>query len=472
MASTDASASPAVGWRMALAWFSLAASVSLAAVAPTRSIGLALFAFLTALVTVWTLTPGLLPLRLYVAALASAFAVFPSLAGEPLARVAPVISLLAVWLFALGFGAHLATVLRGRSGGQDDEKPTRRNRLAPFVALGSLGLVLQAVRYLGGADPLTTQLRGEVSIGPEALLRAGAPAALAVAFWLARLTNTSNRWRFPTALGVSAQAGLLLFSGFRGAAPIYLLTIWLTGVANGSARATRSSRRRTVVVRLVVAVVILGGLVQFAAVRRDEIAGRLGMAGSGTRTFSAADPLAFAERYNYARYVNAALDRPPESLTSNPSSATAQLAAFVPRAVWPGKPVIDYGRDVAFEYFDVPRAYRSSETITFLGDLYVMAGPFGVGGVGAGVGALLTLLLTGHRRAPTQVSIALTFLASTTLVNFENPLILNAANAIRVGVTLGALGLAARLLPSRSDREIARHSALLPPEPMQNLART
>jgi hypothetical protein len=449
-------ARPFDGWRTPSAWFSLAAALLVATFAPTRNLGFSFTALIAAVAFSWVLTPRSAPLRLYIVALLLAFMIFPVLAGEPLGAVGPVVSLLAVWLLAWSFGTSVASGLTARI--TQGEKVRRQWSILPFVTFGAVGLAVQGVELLRGVNLYSLQVTGQVDVGPDALLRAAVPASLAVAFWLVRLTARSPGWQRATATAVAAQAVMLLFSGFRGLAAIYLLTVWLTGSAYGkrplTVFATGSRTRRTI--SLVALAVLLLTLIQFAALRRADIAAGHGLFDAGTRTFSLDEPLAFADRFNYARYVEAAIDRALDPMASDLSSPATQLVAFVPRLLWADKPIIYYSREVAYYYFDVPREYHSSETITFLGDLYVMGGAFLIVVVGTTVGILFTLLVLRKRSVATGVNIVFTYVAMTVFVNFEQPVILNLADAARAALVLAVLGAAARLGASARGRLLLR----------------
>jgi hypothetical protein len=444
------------GWRTPSAWFSLAASLLVATFAPTRNLGLALIVLVGAVAFSCVLTPRSAPLRLYIVALLLAFMIFPLLAGERLGAVGPVVSLLAVWILAWSFGTSVASCLPSRI--PQGEKVRRQWSILPFVTFGAVGLAVQGLELLRGVNLYSLQVTGQVDVGPDALLRAAVPASLAVAFWLVRLMAGSPGWQRFTAAAVAAQAIMLLFSGFRGFAAIYLLTVWLTGSAYGKQPLTvvTTGGRTRRAVSLVVSVVLLLALIQLAALRRADIAAGHGLSVAGTRTFSVDDPFAFADRFNYARYVEAAIDRASDPIASDLSSPATQILAFVPRVFWADKPIIYYGREVAYYYFDVPREYHSAETITFLGDLYVMGGPFSIVVVGASAGILFTRLVLRKRSVATGVSILSTYIAMTVFVSFEQPVILNLADAARAALVLAVLGAAARLGASTRARLLLR----------------
>jgi hypothetical protein len=53
---------------------------------------------------------------------------------------------------------------------------------------------------------------------------------------------------------------------------------------------------------------------------------------------------------------------------------TAPIAAVVPRAVWPGKPILDSGYEFSQIYYQVPATTFTSSAITPVGDLYLHGG--------------------------------------------------------------------------------------------------
>jgi hypothetical protein len=53
---------------------------------------------------------------------------------------------------------------------------------------------------------------------------------------------------------------------------------------------------------------------------------------------------------------------------------TGPLSALIPRALWPGKPILATGYEFGQEYFELPATVYSSSTITPIGDLYRYGG--------------------------------------------------------------------------------------------------
>ena len=57
---------------------------------------------------------------------------------------------------------------------------------------------------------------------------------------------------------------------------------------------------------------------------------------------------------------------------------TAPIAALVPRAVWPGKPILDTGYEFGHTYYELPPTLYTASAITPVGDLYLHGGWFPV----------------------------------------------------------------------------------------------
>lgn len=75
----------------------------------------------------------------------------------------------------------------------------------------------------------------------------------------------------------------------------------------------------------------------------------------------------------------------PVQLVSGP------LSALIPRALWPGKPILDTGYEFGQQYYELPPTVYSSSTITPIGDLYRHGGwaPVLIGMLALGCGIRL-----------------------------------------------------------------------------------
>jgi hypothetical protein len=95
---------------------------------------------------------------------------------------------------------------------------------------------------------------------------------------------------------------------------------------------------------------------------------------------------------------------------SNPADlVTGPLGALIPRAVWPGKPILATGYEFGQQYLDLPPTIYSSTTITPIGDLYRHGGwlPVLIGMFLLGSGVRLLDDLLDVRRDPHAVFLVL-----------------------------------------------------------------
>jgi len=53
---------------------------------------------------------------------------------------------------------------------------------------------------------------------------------------------------------------------------------------------------------------------------------------------------------------------------------TAPIAAVIPRAIWPGKPIMNSGYDFSQTYYELPATVYTSSAIPPVGDLYMHGG--------------------------------------------------------------------------------------------------
>jgi hypothetical protein len=66
------------------------------------------------------------------------------------------------------------------------------------------------------------------------------------------------------------------------------------------------------------------------------------------------------------------MQRTPSQIgfTSPVQLVTGPIATLVPRALWPGKPILDSGYQFSQRYYDLPTTVYTSSAITPAGDLY------------------------------------------------------------------------------------------------------
>ncbi|AFZ66495.1 hypothetical protein [Deinococcus peraridilitoris] len=96
-------------------------------------------------------------------------------------------------------------------------------------------------------------------------------------------------------------------------------------------------------------------------------------------------------------------------------------AVYVPRAVWPSKPVLTEGRDFSIRYFDMPKNTTTSSAMTIFGEGYLMGGWWGVGVVSFLVGAGLAIL---YNRLISGASVIILLALIPTILNIESQAIL------------------------------------------------
>jgi hypothetical protein len=107
------------------------------------------------------------------------------------------------------------------------------------------------------------------------------------------------------------------------------------------------------------------------------------------------------ERVREIDSVAIIVQRTPSQIRYVPASqlAIAPIAQLVPRAIWPGKPILASGYEFAQQYFDVPSTTYTSDAITPVGDLFRHGGwipvIFGMFLIGCGIRLLDDVLDVG-----------------------------------------------------------------------------
>ena len=133
----------------------------------------------------------------------------------------------------------------------------------------------------------------------------------------------------------------------------------------------------------------------------------------------------------------------PLELVSGP------LLGFVPRSLWPGKPILDAGYQVNQEYYGMPASVYSSAAVTPYGDLYRRGG-FGVVIIGMAILGMFVRAIDDRRSALGDMDPRLLFLPMllfATLVKQEMDYL--AMSASMISIVLVAT-LAVRLVSRRA----------------------
>lgn len=393
------------------------------------------------------LTP---PLQFFSLLFLGSFLLFPALAEQPTAEAGATV---VIGLFLLGFlaGARMAS----RSGSTPGRLWAAADRLAPLQSLliiAAVGLIVRVALLATGQVGLQAQYSsGSSESGPLALLATTGAAAAAAAFWAIRGGQAPGRWRSLFALSlVLGHAVSLAFSGFRGAGPSYLILVWVIG-GTVRRRATPSPWAFKRVLAATLLVVLGVGLFVVGAVVREGYAAAAGKTSAGTTGVPTLE--AVIERLDGRSAFEVAYAHRDDSLAQRAVDPRPQLAAAIPRILYPDKPVVDYGSQVAYAFYGLPFSYRTSSTITFLGDLYINIGVAGTFAVAVLLGFGLQRLSQRLMAATTGLSFALVYILSAAVVGTESPVLLNAVETLRQAVflivVLAVVRFVAPTLPSK-----------------------
>lgn len=401
---------------------------------------------LSTTVSLHRLTP---PLQFFSLLFLASFLLFPALAEAPSAEEGATV---VIGLFLLGFlgGARLAS----RTYAPPARHWEAANRLVPVRSLllvAAAGLLVRVLLTASGQVGLQAQYSsGSSESGPLALVASIGAACAAAAFWAIRSQPPVARYTslLATAL-VLGHALSLAFSGFRGAGPSYLILVWIIG---GPARRRLSaslwSPKRLVGPMMIVALGI--SLFLVGAVLREGYAAAAGKTSAGTQGLPTLKSV--IDRLDGRSAFEVAYTHRDDSLAHRAVDPRPQVAAAIPRILFPDKPVVDYGRQVAYAFYGIPYAYRTSSTVTFLGDLYINVGTTGVFLLATVLGFALQRLLERLMAAMTGLSYALTYIVSAAVLRIESPVILNAVAMLRQVVFLVLLLAVVRLIASVSRR--------------------
>ncbi|MFN2607557.1 MAG: hypothetical protein ABR511_06620 [Acidimicrobiales bacterium] len=425
----------ATGWtsahrRVVVALFSsaLAAAVAVATWPPVRLPLLALALLIAAMVlavtgsaTPWLVVP-------YVGLAGFGFLVAPLLNSHPLAAMAQPWALVALWFLAWAAGEYLTdAAVGGRRRMPPDRVESRRDYPVLAVLLAAVASFLVQLALLRQSSiGYGAQVQGLSSTGTSTVVGSVAPIAIATAYLMARIGG-QHRYRLLTGVLVGAEALALATTGFRGSGPLFLITVWLTR-KRWQPDWRFDTRTAT---RWILAVIAITALFSFGASRRAQVANLLGRSSAGTQAADLSSlPRVIINRFDFYPSVAPAFSRassPPAKAAVSPRS---ELVAFVPRLLWPGKPTIDYGHQVAQAFFDIPATYRTSSSITWLGDLFVQGGWAAPLVVAVALGACIQRQV-GPARRPSVLRIGVYFLVVQALLTLDSPLLISAAASLR-----------------------------------------
>ena len=285
-------------------------------------------------------------------------------------------------LVAWTFG-YLVTLRAFSAGRTQRNRPPSRNVTAMLFAIGLFGNLLEALSgrfgYVGdaagrvGAPAVTGQLVAILtSAGTFALI------LLAINFVIRRTREA--RAFFLLALAVELPVGLL--TGMKSDFILMMFAI-VPVLAIGTGRfPTKTLAGAAVVLLLLVFPFVTtyreiarGGAIELGPSQAFERAPDL-IAGIYTQR-SAVEILGTAseslvQRLAQVNNVAIIVQKTPSDIpyTSMSEVLGAPLLGFIPRFIWPDKPVLDVGYRFSQEYFGVPPTIYSSAAIPPAGDLY------------------------------------------------------------------------------------------------------
>lgn len=366
----------------------------------------------------------------YVALSGFAFILAPILSHHSAESMAPMWAIVAIWFSGWSAGqyfADLRSAQRERASWPSWEWSGDR-WILPSVLVGIASLSVQGFLLHQSAIGYAAQIHGLTSTGPLAFVALVGPVAISTAYWLPRLVGSiSRQGRVLTVILVLLQALALAATGFRGAGPLFLLTVWLVG--KRWEPGWRLNIRRAV--GLSIGVLAIVTLFSIGSSTRATVADAVGTASAGTRVGSLENlPSVVIKRFDFLPSIEPALDLSSTGPAKAAVSPETEIVAFVPRLLWPGKPVIDYGEQVGQAFFNIPVGYRTSSSITWVGDLFVQGGPAAVLLTAVGLGFTLKRRLR-PRTKPDTVRLAGSFIVVNILMTLDSPLLISAAAGLR-----------------------------------------
>jgi hypothetical protein len=433
--------------RLVLGLFASGSAVAVAASDKTFGHDTSELLLLTSLVFAYVVARRTSPaLRVYVVVFALWF-LFPPLLGldSGLPELSQAWALAALWLLAWTAGQLLlGGTGRAEPKSHHQEIISASGATFGLVAIGLVALGIQAfaIRHSGSSYGLQLQGISNTSLsGTFATLAGPALVAALIVSWNA----STRRLRKFLAVLIMIEATLSAFSGFRGAAILYLLSATVSFVV---VHPPSSSRNRNALVGGVLAAILIGvPLIFVASEVRQNAAAAVGITNNGLTLASL--PREVANRFDEVPNLAAAL----QPLTPTAQAAVAmshQAEIFIPRELWPSKPIFNYGEQVSSAIYGNPASYNTSSTITWLGDLYLNGGVWMILASGVGFGALVCQALRRSTQAGPLMVIVIVLLI-TALFNAESPLVLAIAGFLKSFLILALVCLVARPL-----REIFR----------------
>lgn len=162
----------------------------------------------------------------------------------------------------------------------------------------------------------------------------------------------------------------------------------------------------------------------------------------------------YARRFGHIEIIATALEKTPSPNEYLHRRDFALLPAliFIPRFLWPGKPVLNYGRRFSYVYRGHPSETISATGPTWIGDLYIHFGILGVVSGMAAISFIWSGLYTWFRSRPSKLSLLVYAGSLYSLTAFEKDFITTVAGSVRTMIFCLLCGLLFYRLAGRSCR--------------------
>lgn len=235
-------------------------------------------------------------------------------------------------------------------------------------------------------------------------------------------------------LAVGLHAIALVLQGFRGGiiyfAFLTVVLVWIVTVDDQSVRA-----KWLRVAALPIAVFsALAGFWATAIVKRDS-ADRHGVSSAGTELWSSDWLQSLLLRIDLMYAVDVSVSSQDSPLAQEAVDWANFAFVWIPRFLYPDKPVVDYGQGITEMIYG--KDYLSSSTVSWLGDTLINTGE---GGVMLFAGLFGAMLVAAERVLPryrSPFAWAALVSVATASVRLESSLPLMAAQVVRTVVILG-----------------------------------
>jgi len=364
-----------------------------------------------------------------------------------------------LWIVAASFGGVLASLRKQSSQSLRSGPFLEPVTPAVIVSLASLVAVyfLQSRDSFGLAGQLATGVSGGGYLG--VLAQAGPPSAAG-----ALLSILGRPKAARSALALSAglvvlQAGALAYSGFRGAAPFYIIAVAICAIGVRGPLMDRPFGKQAFG-GVLVASLMIGLFALGVSVREDAALA----AGTGQGSMSRTNFLpTIIQRFDESRALGKAWEYRNDAAARSAVSLGDQVTAIIPRVLYPAKGTVDYGHGVSIAVYGSPTTTRNSNTVTLLGDALIN---LGLAGGLVLIGAYIFLFDTAFRRlrsAATVTSLSIRVAVLVAALDLESPAVLNIVGTIRISLAVLALQwVVKKIIPSRAPatREVETRANL------------